>query len=654
LNAIGASALFVAFLVSLYGTGISLAGSVTGRRTLIRSGEFSVIINFLLLSISSAVLLQAFLSRDFSLLYVFEYSSRSLSSAYTVTAFWAGQEGSLLLWAWLLAAFTGLAVLRNRHAAPDLTPWATFVLMLNSSFFLFLLNFVSDPFTLFPGPSPADGYGLNPLLQNPGMIIHPPTLFIGYVGFTIPFAFALASLLADRSDSLWIVRTRLWVVVSWLFLGVGILLGAEWAYVELGWGGYWAWDPVENASLMPWLTATALLHSMMVQERRGLFKFWNVGLIIFTYFLVILGTFITRSGIVSSVHAFGKGSLGNFFLVFMVITLFLSLAVVLYRRKLLTPSGNLSSLLSRESAFLLGNLIFSVMAFSVFWGTTFPVISELLTGTKIMVGQSFYNRVNVPIALLLMVLIGTCPLLAWRRTPSGNFIRNLLLPLALAAAGAAGAVALGINEIPTVLVMSFSVFILGSVIMELSRDAKVWIGVWGDPFPLAAMRAVWENRSRYGGYVVHLGMVIIFLGLSGAPLTEELQSTIKPRESLAIGNYTLKYRKMEWIPSQDRLAVTTQLLAFKDGKAVGLLIPEKRFYEGRETQSTSEVSILSDWKEDLYVALTDYSLDGQANFRVLIKPFVSWLWIGGYVVGIGTLIAIWPRRRSSSLKDGEA
>ncbi len=648
-NSMGAAALTVAFFVSLYGTAASLGGAITGRKNLIRSSMYSVYLSFVLVTISSVALLRAFLARDFSLLYVFEYSNKALSDAYAVTAFWAGQEGSLLLWAWLLTACAALALHQNRNRLPDIFPWATFILMLNTAFFLLLLNFVTDPFAPFPGPLPADGYGLNPLLQNPGMIIHPPTLFIGYVGLTIPYAFGLGSLLAGRSDAQWIVRTRLWTVISWFFLGVGILLGAEWAYVELGWGGYWAWDPVENASLMPWLTATAFMHSIMIQERWGMFKIWNIALIVTSYFLIIFGTFITRSGVISSVHAFGKSSLGTFFLVFMIVTLLLALALMVWKRKLLSPENRLQSVTSRESAFLMGNLILSAMAFSVFWGTIFPVISELVTSTKITVGVGFYNRVNVPLALVLMVFMGIGPLLAWKRSADRSVGRDLVLPLVLAVAGTVGSLAAGIHNPGTVLVMAFSGLIVGSVLTELYRGAAVRRDVYGSNFPVAAARVVWGNRRRYGGYIVHLGMVLIFMGLSGTPLTEEVTGTLKPGESMAVGQYSVKYRKMEWVPSQDRLSVTTRLIAYKDGSAIGQLIPERRFYQNREDKPTSEVAIISDWNEDLYVALTGYNRDGRASFRMLVNPFVPWLWYGGYVVALGTVVAVWPRRRKKAV-----
>jgi cytochrome c-type biogenesis protein CcmF len=382
-----------------------------------------------------------------------------------------------------------------------------------------------------------------------------------------------------------------------------------------------------------------------------MFKAWNMSLIVFTYFLIIFGTFITRSGVISSVHAFGKSSLGTFFLVFMIVTLFLALVLMVVKRKLLSGENKLHSLTSRESAFLMGNLVLSAMAFSVFWGTIFPVISELVTSTKITVGVGFYNRVNVPIGLFLMALMGVCPLLAWKRSAGRTVGRDLVLPLVMAAIGTGGALAAGIRNPGTVLVMAFSGLITGSVLTELYRGAAVRKDSYGSSFPVAAARVVWGNRRRYGGYIVHLGMVLIFMGLSGTPLSEEVSGTLKPGESMAVGNYSLKYRKMEWVPSKDRLSVTTRLIAYKDGTAIGQLIPERRFYQNREDQPTSEVSIISNWKEDLYVALTGYNRDGRASFRMLVNPFVPWLWYGGYIVALGTLVAVWPRRRKNVLPE---
>ena len=641
----GSAALFVAFLVSAYGVFTSLAGALKWRETTVRSAEAASYVSFFLLSAASISLLSAFVRRDFSLRYVYEYCSLSLSDAYAATAFWAGQEGSLLLWAWLLSAFTALTVFLQRRRDRELMPWVNHVLTVNLAFFLILLNFVSDPFAPFPGSPPPDGYGLNPLLQNPGMVIHPPTLFIGYVGLTIPYAFAIAALVTGRTDEGWIFRIRHWTVISWFFLGVGILLGAEWAYVELGWGGYWAWDPVENASLMPWFTATAFMHSIMIQERRGMMKIWNMSLIIISYFLVLFGTFITRSGVISSVHAFGKSNLGTFFLVFMCLTLLIGFALVVWRMGILVPRKRLESATSKEGGFVLNNLILSAMTFAVFWGTIFPVLIELATGKKLAVGPGFFNRMNVPLGICLLLLMGLCPLLGWRRTKSGGLIRNLRFPLGGAAVFAALSWVLGVRNAPSFATFTAAGFVLAVIAQEFYSGSAARAAATGQPLPRALVGLIGAGRRRYGGYIVHAGIALIFIGLSGATMTEEVNATLRPTESLKAGSYTLRYERMQWVPTSDRLSVTTRLRASRDGETLGYLVPERRFYDRKEDQPTTEVSILSSWAEDLYVILTGYNRDGRASFRVLINPFVPWMWAGGYVAALGTLVAVWPRRR---------
>ena len=652
MTSMGSAALLVALLTAAYGTVASLAGAVRKREDFVRSAESATYVNLALVTVSSLALLYAFLVHDFSLQYVYGYSSRSLSTSYAVTAFWAGQEGSLLLWVWLLSLFSALAIYLNRNRHRDLMPWVNHVLMVNSLFFLLLLNFVTDPFATFPGPPPPDGYGLNPLLQNPGMIWHPPALFVGYVGLTVPFAFAIATLMADRRDDVWIRETRHWSVISWLFLGIGILLGAQWAYVELGWGGFWAWDPVENASLMPWLTATAFLHSMMIQERRGMMKRWNIALIIITYFLVLFGTFITRSGFISSVHAFGKSSLGLFFLVFMVFVLAISFAMLFRRWSSLAPERPLQSVLSREGGILLNNLILTAMTVAVLWGTIFPVLTELATGTKIGVGRTFFDRVNVPMGILLLALAGLCPLLGWRRTSTAGLKRNLLIPASLGMISGILLRVLGVRHWGSLSVMALSVAVIAVILQELYRGTVAGRRSFGESPMAALFRLVRDGRRRYAGYLVHAGMVLVFVGMSGGPMTRETSATLRPTESMKVGDYTLQYQVMRWIPSTDRLAVTTRLKVFRKGQPAGYVVPEQRFYEKMDNKPTSEVSILTTWKEDLYVILTGYNRDGRASFRALVNPLVAWLWAGGLVVTVGALLAIWPTRRRESRKVG--
>ncbi|UCF31010.1 MAG: heme lyase CcmF/NrfE family subunit [bacterium] len=645
MTAMGSSALLVAFPVAVYGAAVSAAGGIRKRNDLVRSAEAAVYVNFLLLTAGSLALLSAFLVRDFSVKYVYEYSSLSLSTAYSMTAFWAGQEGSLLLWMWLLSLFSALTVYRNRNRNRHLMPWVNHVLMVNGVFFLVILNFVTNPFTVLPGPPPADGYGLNPLLQNPWMIWHPPALFIGYVGLTVPFAFALATLLAGGDSDLWIRRTRLWTVISWFFLGVGILLGAEWAYVELGWGGFWAWDPVENASLMPWLTATAFLHSAMIQERRGMMRRWNLSLVVVTYLLVLFGTFITRSGIISSVHAFGKSNLGAFFLCFMFVTLGFSSTLLLRNWNTLQPERPLESTLSRESGFLYNNLVLTALAVAVLWGTVLPVMTELVTGNKVAVGRAFYDRVSVPIGILLLALMGLCPLLGWKRTSLSGLKRNLRTPLLAGTLAGLFLWAEGVRHGGALFAMALSAVVVTVILQEFSRGVAARGRAFGEGRGISLVRLVLTNRRRYGGYIIHAGIALMIVGMSGAPMTREVSATLRPNDSMKVGDFTLQYRHLRWIPSTDQLAVTARLTVSKRGRPVGSLVPERRFYSGREDQPTNEVSILSTWKEDLYVILTGYYKDGRASFRVLVNPLIAWLWAGGAVVTSGTLLAIWPGRR---------
>ncbi|NOY87580.1 MAG: heme lyase CcmF/NrfE family subunit [Deltaproteobacteria bacterium] len=642
MSPMGSAALIVAFPVAIYGAAASLLGAVRHRADFVRSARSAVYLNLFLVTTAAVSLLNAFITRDFSLQYVYEYSSRSLSGFYTISAFWAGQEGSLLLWMWLLAFFTALVVFTNRGRYGDLMPWVIHVLMLNAVFFLLLLNFVTDPFLAIPGPLPGDGYGLNPLLQNPGMVYHPPALFIGYVGLAIPFAFAMASLLAGRRDAAWITATGRWTIISWFFLGAGILLGAKWAYVELGWGGYWAWDPVENASLMPWLTATAFLHSTIVQRKKGMMKFWNIFLVIITYFLVIFGTFITRSGVISSIHAFGKSSLGTFFLAFMVFVLAAGFGVAWRRRELLFPERYLEFISGKESGFILNNIIMTAMTLVVLWGTVLPVVFEIMTGAKVVVGAGYYNYVNGPIAIILLLLMGACPLLDWGRTTVRNMVRRLIIPGSAVLAAAGLAWSMGVRAPISILLMAFSAFVVTAVVEDLF-SAAFSRGRNTDESPARAFRRFLSGkRRRYGGYLIHIGIVMIFLGLSGATLNREANATLHPKESMKVGQYTLRYERMRWIPSSDRLAVKTRLKVYRAGKPLGYLTPERRFYGGREKQPISEVAIMGNWKEDLYVTLTGYNRDERASFRVLVNPLVPWLWAGGYIIALGTMLVLFP------------
>jgi cytochrome c-type biogenesis protein CcmF len=537
---IGSFSLTFALIISAYSIASIVFGLRTRREEVLASAENGIKAVFLCLTIASAVMIYALVTRDFQVEYVARYTNRSLPLFYTVAAFYAGQSGSLLFWAWLLSLFGFIVIWQNRERNRDVLPHVNLILSCITFFFIFLMLFVTNPFTRLP-TVPPDGQGLNPLLQNPGMIFHPPTLFLGYVGFAVPYAFAMAALIKGRLGSTWIRTTRRWTLFSWFFLTIGNLLGAQWAYVELGWGGYWAWDPVENASFMPWLVATAYLHSVMIQEKRGMLKIWNIVLITLTFLLTIFGTFITRSGIISSVHTFGQSSLGWVFLAFMGLIIIVSFNLLITRLPQLRSRNELDSFLSRESSFLYNNLILIGIAFATLWGTIFPVISEAVRGVKITVGPPFFNKVNTPFGLALLALVGLCPLFAWRKTTFKNLRGNLLLPFVLSAVGGLVFYLLGIRHAYALISFTLSLFVMITIYLEFSQGASVRKKTTGE----GLMRALWtimnRNKRRYGGYIVHVGIVMIFVGVTGSAFKVEKQATVKKGESFNIKNYTLRY-----------------------------------------------------------------------------------------------------------------
>jgi cytochrome c-type biogenesis protein CcmF len=641
---IGNFSLLLALFLSPYGAVVSAYGGAVKNDKFILSGKRTVYAVWAVLTVSSLGLIYAFLTRNFQIEYVYSYSSKSLPTFYALSAFWAGQKGSLLLWAWFLASFTAMTLWQNRHQNQELIPYVISLMLGVNFFFLLLLSFVSNPFEKLPF-SPPDGQGLNPLLQNPGMIFHPPTLFLGYVGFTVPFAFAIAALITGQLDDAWINTTRKWTLFSWFFLGIGILLGAQWAYVELGWGGYWAWDPVENASLMPWLTGTAFLHSVMIQEKRGMLKVWNMVLIILTFSLCIFGTFLTRSGIISSVHSFGESTLGPFFLGFLLLILVFSVSYLIYRLPALKSDNQLDSLLSRESTFLFNNLILVGAAFSVFWGTIFPVISEAIKGTKITVGPPFFNQVNVPIGLALLLLTGVCPLISWRKATGRNFRRNFLLPSSVALLTAILLFILGIRHLYACISFTLCLFVVITIFLEFYRSTKARRELTGKGYLSSFFNLIDRNRRRYGGYLIHLSMVLIFLGITGSSAYQiEKETTLKQGDSLTIKNYTVRYDGLQEASDRHKITVGAALTVLNDGKEITKLRPEKRFYRTQD-QPTTEVAIWSNLKEDLYAILVGYNTDGSATFKVFVNPLVAWIWAGGFVLCFGIAIILWPERK---------
>jgi cytochrome c-type biogenesis protein CcmF len=652
---IGNIALWIALLIGSWGSAVAVAAGRSRRADLALSAERSLFVMWGLLALASAALMNALLAHDFSIEYVAAYTSRNLPVFYTWSAFYAGQKGSLLLWAVVLATFSAAAVLMNRGRYRELMPYVTGVLLVTITFFVAVMVFASNPFEKL-GFLPQDGRGLNPQLQNPGMVIHPPMLYLGYIGIAVPFAFAVAALLSGKLDTGWLQAIRRWTIASWLFLSVGVILGMWWAYVELGWGGYWAWDPVENASLMPWLTMTAFLHSVMIQEKRGMLKKWNLGLIIGSFLLSIFGTFITRSGVIASVHSFAQSNVGWFFLGFLVLAGVASFTLLAYRWPALAAEARLESMVSREAAFLFNNLIFIVITFSVFWGTLFPVLSEWVRGTKVTVGPPFFNQVNIPLGLLLLFLTGVGPLIAWRQASTANLRRQFRWPVAGMLVTSALLAALRMSDAWAIAAFALAVFVTVTVAQEFVRGTLARRGQYGEAWPLAVVRLVGRNRRRYGGYVVHLGMVMLFVGFAGMAFKSDTEVKLRPGQTTEVRSpYGHVYRFMHQGISQydqlNRFVLAASLDVYRDGKYLGVMKSEKRQHMDSMGQPTfepsTEVAIRSDIREDLYIIFAG-SVEGteEAVYRITINPLVWWVWYGGMVLALGGLISMWPAGRA--------
>ena len=641
----------------LFGLALSAYSFLAGLLALIRQGAGSErlgetarragIATFAVVFLAAVVLVVAAFQNDFSIAYIFHHSNRDLPAPYKFATLWSGQEGSLLFWSLLLSAY-GL-VLRLRYKTDvRLFAYASVIIAAVQVFFLLLLNFAANPFGVMQGSLPADGNGLNPLLQYPEMVIHPPMLYLGYVGFTVPFAFALAALIMRYPGEKWIHITRRWTMVTWGFLTCGIFLGAHWAYSVLGWGGYWGWDPVENASLMPWLTGTAFLHSVMMQEKRGMLKTWNMWLIFSTFMLSIFGTFLTRSGVVSSVHAFAQSSIGDWFVAFLALIFATCVFFYVKNRSHLRSEHKLESLVSRESSFLFNNLLLLVACFTVLWGTLFPVLSEWVQGNKVTVGPPFFNRVNIPVALLLLLLTALGPLLAWRRTSIDSLKRNFLWPTLSALAIGALLLIFGLRPwqdasyFYSLMTVMLSALVGFTVISEFVRGGRVIRGHTGQSLFASMVQLAHRNTRRYGGYIVHFGVIVIMIGFAGAAFNQDAEKEMGFGDKMTIGPYTLVCQSYTQDDNPNYGSEWAVINIFKGGKQIGTLNPERRFFKASQQTSTIPAT-RSTPKDDLYLVYEGQNQDtGRPIIKAHLNPLVMWIWVGVWIVIAGTVVALIP------------
>jgi cytochrome c-type biogenesis protein CcmF len=617
------------------------------------------IASFVALSCAAFALVWAAFTNDYSVSYILHHTNRDLSTAYKFSALWSGQEGSLLLWAWLLSAYG--FVLRIRHKVDvRLSAFASTILAGVQVFFLLLLNFAALPFSIEPGPVAQDGFGLNPLLQYPEMVIHPPMLYLGYVGFSVPFAFALGALMMRYPGEKWIHITRRWTMVTWLFLTCGIVLGAHWAYRVLGWGGYWGWDPVENASLMPWLTGTAFLHSVMMQEKRGMMKSWNVWLIFSTFMLTILGTLLTRSGIVSSVHAFAQSNIGNWFYGFILIVLAVCLFTFFRQRDHLKSENRLESLVSRESSFLFNNLILLAACFTVLWGTLFPILSEYVQGTKVTMGAPFYNRVELPVGIFLLFLTGIGPLLAWRSTSLRAIRRNFVLPGIAMAVALVVLIGVGLrpwkagddwqSELFSLVTFTLAAGVITAIASEFLRGASVVATQTGKNLLASTGLLIRRNTRRYGGYIVHFGIVVMFIGIAGGAFNQSHEQEMGFDDAMTLGAYKVVCQSFSQDSNKNYDTEFALLDVYKGGKKITQLAPERRFYQASQTSSTM-VALHSTLQSDLYVIYEGKNPDtDKPIIKVFLNPLMNWIWIGVLIVVAGTLLALVPNMTRSAVR----
>jgi cytochrome c-type biogenesis protein CcmF len=669
----GFFALLTALAAAVYATLMALLGARRRQPAWLASAHHAALLTWPLVTLACLSLIGLLVTDQYQVEYVHSVTSLAMPLYLKVTALWGGQAGSLLFWSWLMSTFAGLALLRKWDRDRVFMPYVIAVMMITLGFFIMLVVFFENPFlrlwttttgaTVSSMIAPAgavplllsDGRGLNPLLRHPGMIIHPPMLYTGFVSFVVPYAFAMATLITRRTDDEWIRTTRRWLLVGWLFLSLGLILGGRWAYDVLGWGGYWGWDPVENAAFLPWLTATAFLHSVMIQEKRGMLKKWNMVLIILTYSLVIFGTFLTRSGVLSSVHAFAQSAIGPSFFIFIGLTFTASLVLLFREWEHLRSDHQLTSLLSRETAFMLNNLLFVGIAAVVFWGTVFPMISELVTGQTITVGPPFYNQATGPLFAALVLLMGVAPLMAWRQASARQLGRMLQVPFVLALLLVVGLALAGMRSVGALFGFGLSAFVALTTLIEFARGARARMRSTGENPLLALVNLIGRNRRRYGGYVIHLAVIIMTVGIIGSNFFQiETQGQLKPGEQLTLGRYVVTFDALdEFFTDDGRQVARATVSVYRDGKFISQLHPRRDFYL-ESNQPMTIPGVRSTVEDDVYVLLVTWEpvAANGATFKIYVNPLINWVWAGGLVFILGTLIAAWPdaaesRRRVS-------
>ncbi|MCE7979831.1 MAG: heme lyase CcmF/NrfE family subunit [Caldilinea sp. CFX5] len=641
---IGYLILITAFVLAAFGIVTGILGGQQRNARLIQSSYNSVLAVAGLVLVASLILWYALLADQFQVVYVWNSSERALPTFYKFAAMWGGQSGSLLFWTLILSAYSVVAVVSFRQRQAAIMPYVYATLLATTLFFLTLLVFSTNPFRQVAF-MPEDGQGLNPLLQNYWMVIHPVMLYLGYVGMAVPFAFAVGALVSKRLDSEWVRTVRRWMLIPWMFLSAGIIMGSQWAYLELGWGGYWAWDPVENASFLPWLTGTAFLHSVIIQEQRGILKIWNMVLIWLTYFLVILGTFFTRSGVLESVHSFARSDVGPYFLGFLTIVALGFLWLLFDRLPLLRDEHQFESYASREAAFLANNWLFAGITFATLWGTCFPMFSEILTGDRIAVAAPFFNKVNGPLFIVLILLMGIGPLMAWRHTSAEALRRQFTWPTV------AGLVVAGITlfysrNIYPILGMAVCAFATATIVQEYVRGVMARRTHNNEAIPVAMGQLIRRNGRRYGGYIVHLGMVLIGIAVVGNEFFQHTTNvTLARGESTTLAGYELMYTGLESNRAANRMEIGARVVVFDvdSGKEIDTVMPQRNIYDKTPEMPTSEVGLHMNPIEDVYVVLNGWGEGGEnATFTIYVNPLTVWMWTGGVVIVLGVLLAVWP------------